>query len=459
MTVQTASRFAGIATARVESLLRQERAAYEAARPKSRAMAGESGRHWWNGVPLHWMLDWGTPFPLFVARAEGVTLTDVDGHRYTDFCLGDTGAMFGHSPPAVAEAIRRQAGEGLTAMLPSDDAAEAGRLLAEIFALPFWQMTATASDANRSVLRWARGITGRPKVLVFQGCYHGQVDETSADMGGNGQTVPRPSLVGQILDLESSTVVVEFNDLPALELALAKQDVAVVLAEPALTNCSMVLPAPGFHTALRDLTRRHGTLLAIDETHSVSTALGGYSRAHGLEPDFFVVGKAVAGGLPCGVYGFTAEVAERMAALNRRRPPGHSGMGTTLSGNPLALAALRANLSQVMTHANYQHMLGLAEHLAAQLAFAIQRHGLPWHVVHLGARAEFVFAPKPLSNGSEAMALPHGALEQAVHLFLLNRGLLVTPFHNMLLVSPATTAADVARLVEGFEACLAALAD
>lgn len=458
MTAQTASRFAGIATARVESLLSQERAAYAAARPKSQAMAAESGRHWWNGVPLHWMLDWGTPFPLFVARAEGVTLTDVDGHRYTDFCLGDTGAMFGHSPPAVTEAIRRQAGEGLTAMLPSDDAAEAGRLLAEIFALPFWQMTATASDANRSVLRWARGITGRPKVLVFQGCYHGQVDETSADMGGNGQTVPRPSLVGQILDLESSTVVVEFNDIPALEAALAKKDVAVVLAEPALTNCSMVLPVEGFHAALRDLTRRHGTLLAIDETHSVSTALGGYSRAHGLEPDFFVVGKAVAGGLPCGVFGFTTAVAERMAALNRRRPPGHSGMGTTLSGNPLALAALRANLSQVMTHANYQHMLGLAEHLAAQLGFAIQRHGLPWHVVHLGARAEFVFAPKPLRDGSEAMALPHGALEQAVHLFLLNRGLLVTPFHNMLLVSPATTAADVARLVEGFEACLAALA-
>ncbi len=457
MTVQTATHFAGVAKARIDSLLAAERARFAAARPRSQALAADSRKHWWNGVPLHWMLDWGTPFPLFVATAQGATLTDVDGNSYVDFCLGDTGAMFGHSPPPVVAAIQQQAAQGLTAMLPSADAPEAGRLLAEIFGLPFWQMTATASDANRSVLRWARAITGRPKILVFQGCYHGQVDETSADMGGNGQTVPRPSLVGQALDLEASTVVVEFNDIPALKAALAQADIACVLAEPALTNCSMVLPDSGYHTALRELTRKHGSLLAIDETHSVSTALGGYTRAHRLDPDFFVVGKAVAGGLPCGVYGFTQAVAQQMEAVNRRRPPGHSGMGTTLSGNPLALAALRANLGQVMTHANYQHMLGLAQLMATQLTAAIQRHALPWHVVHLGARAEFVFTPEPLRNGSEAMALPHGALEQAVHLYLLNRGVLVTPFHNMLLASPATTPDDVARLGEAFDACLAAL--
>lgn len=455
MTLQTSDALAGVPLRRLDSLLSAERAHYAKTRPQSKALA-QSARHWWHSVPLHWMLDWGTPFPLFVQRAQGVQLEDVDGHSYIDFCLGDTGAMFGHSPPPVVAAIRAQAAEGLTAMLPSDDAAEAARLLADRFRLPYWQMTATASDANRSVLRWARGITKRPKILVFNGCYHGQVDEACADLQG-GRVVPRPSLVGQPYDIAATTEVVEFNDLPALEAALKKGDIACVLAEPALTNCSMVLPEPGYHEGLRALTRQYGTLLVIDETHSVSTGFGGYSRVHGLEPDFFVVGKAVAGGLPCGVFGFTEEVAAAMERVNGERPPGHSGMGTTLSGNPLALAALRANLAEVMTEANYAHMLSLAEVMAERLSEAIRRHGLPWHVVHLGARAEFVFAPQPLKNGREAMALPHGDLEAAIHLFLLNRGVLVTPFHNMLLISPATTAADVDRLASEFDACLAAL--
>ena len=453
MSDHSATHFAGVSRARTEALLTAERERFAASRPRSRDLAEASRLHWWSGVPLHWMLDWGTPFPLFVARAEGATLTDVDGHAYADFCFGDTGSMFGHSPAPVVEAIQRQAARGLTSMLPSADAAEAARLLAATFGLPLWQMTATASDANRSVLRWCRGITGRPKVLVFQGCYHGQVDETVAELGGKGETRPRPTLIGQALDVAASTVVVEFNDLAALEAALARGDVACVLAEPALTNCSMVLPEPGYHAALRRLTRQYGSLLIIDETHSVSTAWGGYTRAHGLEPDFFVVGKAVAGGLPCAVYGFTAAMGEAMHRVSRSRPSGYSGMGTTLSGNPLALAALRANLSQVMTPASYDHMLSLSKVMAEGLQASIERHRLPWHVVHLGARAEFVFAPRPLRNGSEAMGLVHGPLELAVHLYLLNRGVLVTPFHNMLLVSPATQPQDVRRLLESFDAC------
>lgn len=449
---------AGVAPARVTTMLEAERRRYSEARPKSRAAAGAAG-HWWNGVPLHWMLDWGTPFPLTLEKAEGATLTCLDGHDYADFCLGDTGAMFGHSPPPVAEAIARQAARGLTAMLPSAEAAEAGRLLAERFGLPCWQMTATASDANRSVLRWSRAITGRDKILVFQGCYHGQVDEACADLDlASGRVVPRPSLVGQPYPLDATTVVVEFNDLEALEATLATREIAVVLAEPALTNCSMVLPAAGYHAELRRLTRQYGTLLCIDETHCLSSGLGGYTRAHGLEPDFLSCGKAVAGGLPCGLFGASAESRAQMDRANAARPPGHSGMGTTLSGNPLALAALRANLAEVMTEAAYAHMLPLAAELEARLAGAIARSGLPWHVVRLGARAEFVFAPQPLKNGSEAMALPHGPLESAVHLYLLNRGVLVTPFHNMLLVSPATTPQHLDRLEAAFAACLAELA-
>lgn len=437
---------------KVGELLARERNRFAQARPQSARMTQEA-KHWWNSVPLHWMLDWGTPFPLFVAKAEGVTLTDVDGMSYTDFCLGDTGSMFGHTPQPVVDAIRRQAGEGLTAMLPSDDAAAAAAKLSEIFQLPFWQMTATASDANRSVLRWVRGITGRPKILVMQGCYHGQVDECAADLV-NGQVVPRKSLIGQAFDVASTTRVVEFNDLPALEAELAKGDVAAVLAEPALTNCSMVLPDPGYHKALRELTRKYNCLLIIDETHTISTGYGGYTRVHGLEPDFFVVGKAVAGGLPCAVYGFTAEVAERMKRHQASIPYGYSGMGTTLSGNPLALAALRANLEAVMTPANYAHMIRLGTALRDGLTAAIVKAGAPWHVAHMGARAEFIFTPKPLKNGTEARALPHGELESFVHLFLLNRGLLVTPFHNMLLCAPSTSDGDVARFIEGFSACL-----
>jgi glutamate-1-semialdehyde 2,1-aminomutase len=446
---------AGVARARIEALAASERVTYASRRPKSRALAAEAG-HWWQGVPLHWMLDWALPFPLFIAKAQGARVKDVDEIRYADFCLGDSGAMFGHSPPAVVSAIQHQSARGLTAMLPARDAAEAATLLARRFGLPTWQMTATASDANRCVLRWARGLTGRSKVLVFNGCYHGQVDEAAVELK-KGAVVAGRSAIGQGIDPALTTRVVEFNDLDALETALKHGDVACVLTEPALTNCSMVLPLDGFHNGLRDLTRKYGTLLAIDETHTLSTALGGYTPAFGLEPDFFVVGKAVAGGLPCAVWGATQEVAKRMDALNHKRPPGHSGMGTTLSGNPLALAALVATLRDVMTEDAYATMLAGAERLADGLSRAIATHGAPWHVVRLGARVEFVLSPQPLRNGAEAKALNVGRLEAALHLFLLNRRVLVTPFHNMLLVSPATTADEISRLLEAFDDGLDAL--
>jgi len=451
-------RVAGVPVRAVGAMIERERRLFEQSNPASQALAEQARRHWFNGVPMHWMLDWGTPFPLFVREASGARFVDVDGHEYLDFCLGDTGSMFGHSPPPIAELLAQRGGKGLTYMLPSEDTAAVGTELARRFGLPYWQTATTATDANRFVLRWARGITGRKKILVFNGCYHGTVDETNLRLE-TGRPVHRPGLIGQTVDLTETTAVVEFNDLDALEGELRSGDIACVITEPALTNIGMVLPEPGFHDGLRRLTRQYGTLLVIDETHTISTGPGGYTRAHGLEPDFFVLGKPVAGGIPCAVFGFTTEVADRMSELLRRTGPGHTGMGTTLSGNALAMAAMRVNLEQVMTEAAYDHMLPLSRKLADGIAREIAKRGLPWHVSNVGARAEFVCGPTPPRNGAEAARSMHGELELAVHLYLLNRGVVIAPFHNMTLVCPQTREDDVERLIAVLGGCLDELLD
>lgn len=437
----------------IANMLADEKGRFSQANPRSLALAGEAARHWHRGVPFHWMLDWGTPFPLFAERAHGAELWDVDGHRYDDFCLGDTGSMFGHSPAPVAEAIARQASRGLTYMLGTEDAPVVADELAKRFGLPFWQVTSTASEANRAVIRWCRGITGRDKILVFNGCYHGAVDDVFVDLR-DGVPELRKSLVGQVYDVREHTRVIEFNDLAALEAALAPGDVAAVLTEPALTNVGMVLPEPGYLEAMRDITTRHGTLLVFDETHTISSGYGGHTATYGPLPDLFVMGKPVAGGVPCAVFGFTAEVAERMEQLREAGEKGHSGIGTTLSANALALAAMRACLTEVMTPEAYAHMLPLAERLAEELRMVINRHDLDWPVVHVGARGEFICASKAPRNGSEARAAMQGPLEHAIHLFLINRGVLIAPFHNMTLVSPATTDAQVGRLAGTLDDCL-----
>lgn len=447
----------GIPLQRIATIFEAERESYVALHPRSLALAGRGIAGFYQGVPMHWMRDWSMPYPFLVESARGAVLSDVDGNEYADFCLGDTGSMFGHSPPAVVEAITRQAGKGLTYMLPTEDAIEVGRLLAERFGLPHWQVATTATDANRFALRVARAVTGRPKVLVFNGCYHGTVDETFVRLV-DGRAVNRPGLLGQAADLTQLARVVEFNDLPALEAALAHGDVACVIAEPVMTNSCMVLPDPGFHSELRRLTRAAGTLLLIDETHTISTGPGGYTRAFGLEPDLFVLGKPVAGGVPASVWGFTDAVAQRLDAVREQAPPGHSGMGTTLSANALSLAAMRATLEHVMTAEAYEHIEALAARLATGLQLAVTTYGVPWHVVRVGARVEFICAPGPLRNGTQAEAAHAPALERAIHLALLNRGCLIAPFHNMMLVSPATTAGQVETLVEAFESVVASLA-
>ncbi len=426
--------------------------------PRSMALASAAQQHYLFGVPLHWMRDWPSPATLFVAQAQGATLTCADGVRYADFCLGDTGAMFGHSPAPLARAIAEQAARGLTCMLPATNAHAVGAALSNIFGLPMWQMALSASDANRFVLRWARAITGRAQLLVFDGCYHGAVDDTLVDMDpSTGATLPRPSVLGQVHNHAAFTRVVPFNDLDALEAALKQADVACLLAEPALTNFGLVPPKPGFWEAARALCREHGALFVCDETHTISTALGGYARAHGLEPDFMVVGKAVAGGLPCAVYGFTHDMAERMVRAKNAAPEGHSGIGTTLAGNALTLAALHASLEHLHTATNYTHMLDLAAALERGLHERIEAAGRPWTVTRLGARMELQFMPNTPRNAQDVRDHAQGELEALTHLFMLNRGVLLTPFHSMMLVSPATTGEDVVRLLAVFDEWLQAL--
>jgi glutamate-1-semialdehyde 2,1-aminomutase len=389
------------------------------------------------------------PFLPVVAKAKGATITDIDGVKLDDFCLGDTGSMFGHSPPPVAKAVRKQAKRGLTYMLPSRDAIGLGEMLTDMFGLPQWQIATTASDANRFALRVARAITGRPQILVFNGCYHGAVEETFVSLK-NGKAVNKAGLAGQVRDLTEDTKVVEFNDSAALEAALADRDVACVITEPVMTNSSMVLPEPGFHTELRRITRETGTLLLIDETHTISSGRGGYTRIFGLEPDIFVLGKPIAGGVPASIWGLSEEVAQRWAEYSRIKPAGYSGIGTTLSANPLQFAAMRATLGEVMTTKNYEHMEKLAKRLEAGLAEAIGQTGLPWHVARVGARVEFICAPGPLKNGAQAYAAHAPALEAAIHLALVNRGSLIAPFHNMMLISPSTKKKQIDRLIASF---------
>ena len=435
------------------ALLAREQQTFAQAHPRSQALAQQSAQHFSHGVPMHGMRDWATPFPLFVQQAVGAQLTCVDGHVLDDYCLGDTGALWGHAPAPVVQAITQQAAFGLTTMLPSPLAPVVGAALHEVFGLPWWQLTQTATDANRAALRHARAITGRARVLVFNHCYHGTVDETLVVLGKDGQTLPRPGQIGANTDVAATTCVVEFNDLPAVAQALAAGDIACLLTEPALTNAGMVLPEPGFLQGLRELCSQYGSLLIIDETHTLSSGRGGQARVLGLQPDMLVCGKAVAGGLPCAVYGYTDAVAAGMRRVDAARESGHSGLGTTLSGNPLALAALHATLTQLMTPAHYAHMLALANTLADGIDAAFAQRHLPWQTTRLGARLEFAPQPAP-RNGTQSLAALHGQPVAVLQLMLLNRGSLLTPFHNMMLVSPATTPTQVQRFLLALGECL-----
>jgi glutamate-1-semialdehyde 2,1-aminomutase len=427
---------------RIRDLIGREKESFARSHPRSRELYVRAGDSLFGGVPMSWMMKWAGGFPVFAERAEGSTVFDVDGNEYADFCLGDTGAMTGHAPPAVVATAAEQSARAITTMMPSPDAPAVGEALAERFGLPLWQVTLSATDANRFAIRMARQITGRPRILVFNWCYHGTVDETFAILH-EGRVVARPGNVGPPVQPERTTRVVEFNDSAALEEALAHEDVACVLAEPAMTNIGIVLPEPGFHEALRDLTRRQGTLLIIDETHTISTGYGGYTREHGLDPDILTVGKTIGGGVPAGAFGLTKEVAERALAQEDADYVDVGGVGGTLAGNALSVAAMRTALTGVLTEEAFQHTVPLAERFERGVKGAIEEPGAPWNAVRLGCRVEYGFSPEPPRNGGEAAASHDDELETLLHLYALNRGVLITPFHNMALMAPTTTGAQV----------------
>jgi glutamate-1-semialdehyde 2,1-aminomutase len=443
--------------AHVERLTAAEQDRFVAEHPRSKELFERAQAVMPGGVPMSWMSKWPGAFPVFVDEATGAHFRDVDGHDYVDLCLGDTGAMTGHSPGPTVTTVRDQVGRGITAMLPTEDSVLVGEELTRRFGLPLWQFTLSATDANRHAIRYARHVTGRPKVVVHDFCYHGSVDETFAALDAEGRTVSRRGNIGPPVDPSETTVVVEFNDVAGLEGALATGEVAAVLCEPALTNVGIVLPDEGYHAALRELTRRYDVLLIIDETHTLSAGPGGYTRAHDLDPDLMTMGKAIAGGIPAGAFGMTAQVADRIARSIALEDIDVGGIGGTLAGNALSLAAMRATLTEVLTDEAYGRMLPLGDRWSDGVDAGIARHGLPWHCNRLGARGEYTFTASAPRTGAEAHASGDFALEQFLHLYALNRGILLTPFHNMALMSPATTAADVDRHTEVFDDALAAL--
>lgn len=427
---------------RLEEQTRLEERRFFDEHPRSHALFEQARAHWQGGVPMLWMVRWAGNFPLFVSRGSGAHFICADGYDHIDFCLGDTGAMTGHAPQPVVQAVQRQAAHGFTYMLPVDDAVWVGEELTRRFGLPCWQLALTATDANRFAIRMARHVTGRPKVLVYNYCYHGTVDEAYIEIR-QGVPVSRHGNLGPPVDPNLTTRVIEFNDIPALEEALSQGDVACVLAEPVMTNIGIVHPDPGYHAALRSITRKTGTLLIIDETHTICTGPGGYTGAYALQPDMLTLGKPIAGGVPAAVYGFTQEINDRFMKKLSLEDADCGGIGGTLAGNALSVTAMRAALEQVLTLAAYEKMTRLGKRFEDGVTRVIKDWELPWIVKRLGGRVEYWFRPKPPRNGGEAAAARDDLLDKYMHLFALNRRILMTPFHNMALMSPDTTPADV----------------
>jgi glutamate-1-semialdehyde 2,1-aminomutase len=446
---------------RLKALLALEEQRFVELHPRSARLAQDAQTHLLAGVPMAWMTRWPGAFPLFVAEAQGAHFTDADGLQYTDFCLGDTGAMTGHALPQVAEALYAQAQRGITTMLPGvgTDGSDASWVAAELsrrFGLPQWQMAMTATDANRFVLRLARQLSGRRKILVFDYCYHGSVEEALVMQGDDGSVQPRPGNLGWGVHPSELARIAQFNDLDSVEAALKHGDVAAVLTEPALTNIGIVLPQPGFLEGLRALCDQYGAYLVLDETHTICAGPGGATQAWTLHPDFLVIGKPLGGGMPAAAYGMTADIAGELTAFLHSTDVDVSGLGGTLTGSALALAAMRATLSSCLRPQDFEVAIPLAQAWAAGVQSVIGRHQLPWTVQLLGCRAEYWFCPAP-QNGREAAAAGHADLEAYLHLYLLNRQVLMTPFHNMALLSPHHTQADIDVHTQVFGEAVASL--
>ena len=440
---------------RLASLLQREREAYRRRNPRSLA-AYHAAKNLFGRVPMTWMNKSAGGFPLYLSKARGAHVEDIDGHDMVDFSLGDTGAMAGHSPAATVGAVQLRYAElgGATAMMPSEDAAWVGAELTRRFGLPFWSFSLTATDANRWAIRLARAVTGRPKILFNNYCYHGSVDESLIMIGADGKPASRTGNAGPPNDVTLTSRVVEYNDLDGLERELRHEDVAAVLMEPALTNIGIVLPEAGYLDGVRELTRTYGAVLINDETHTISAGPGGCTLAWKLDPDMLTIGKAIAGGIPAGAYGLSSDLAERLAGRADLDLIDVGGVGGTLAGNALSVAAMRATLEHVLTDGAFVAMIALADGFAKGLRAIIARHELPWSVSQVGARAEYHFVSPPPRNGGVSNAAADSELEDLLHVYLANRDVLMTPFHNMSLMCPATTESDIARHHEAIDACL-----
>jgi glutamate-1-semialdehyde 2,1-aminomutase len=437
---------------RLKTLHAREEERFLSLTPKSRELFEKAKGVMPGGVPMSWMAKWPGKYPLFVASAQGAHFVDVDGNEFIDLCLGDTGSMTGHSPAPTVAAITSQLAKGMTAMLPTDDAVAVSTELARRFGLPLWQFTVSATDANRHAIRYSRLITGKQKIIVIDRCYHGSVDETFATLDGSGNTVVREGNIGAPVPLEVTTRVVEFNDLEGMERALKHGDVAAILMEPAMTNVGIVLPDEGYLLAVGELARKYGAVWIIDETHTISVGPGGMTADLGLKPDILTIGKAIGGGIPTGTFGMTHEIAVQISKKTEREVIDTGGIGGTLAGNALSLAAMRATLTGVLTEANFKKMIALGNRWCDGVDAAIKEFSLPWHVNRLGARGEYLFHGSAPRTGGEAARAGDFELEQYIHLRLLNDGFLLTPFHNMALMSPYTTEADVDAHTSAFRA-------
>jgi glutamate-1-semialdehyde 2,1-aminomutase len=410
---------------RIAELKRREDIHFQRTHTKSLATLKRARRSMPNGVPMSWMTELYAHPPMFVAAAEGIAFADIDGNHYKDFSLGITAAFCGHNAAPVVAAAARQLANGSVLQLPTEDSIWVAEELQRRYRQPKWQFTITASQANTELLLLSRLATGRERVLVFEGKYHGHVAPLLAL---RDQAVTVPEYRGIRFDEIRNTLVVPFNDLVAVEQALQAREVALVLSEPAMTNLGIIEPDAGFHAGLRALAGQYDAILAIDETQTQACSFGGLSRLWDLRADALVIGKSMAGGVPLAAYGMN----ERLAAeIDRPTHPDYlSGapidqpaLGGTMFANAVSMAACRASLAEVMTATAYERATSLAGKLADGLKAIIERNELEWSVCQLGTRVWRCYARQLPRNAAEVRNCDIPALRDLQRVYLVNRGI------------------------------------